>query len=137
MLFIIDVKDKENPRIVGKCTGIDSANIVMLQGDYAYVSYTEWISPDETAEGLLDSEQESIDILSVCGFKIIDIKDKKNPRVVGNFISGENKDKSVQGLVINGDYAYLNSTELLLDSEESKLEIIDIKDKSNPKITGL
>ncbi|MBM3712078.1 MAG: hypothetical protein FJW56_01365, partial [Actinobacteria bacterium] len=134
MLFVILVRDKENPKIVGKCTGINSANIVILQKGYAYVSYTEWISPDETADSPSESEQENVEILSVCGFKIIDIKDKKNPRVVGDFISGKNENKSVQGLIVDGDYAYLNSTKMLLDSEESRLEIIDIKDKSNPEL---
>ena len=135
-LFVVDVKDKENPKIVGKCTGISSANIVMLQGNYAYVSYTDWISPDETGGSVTDSEQESVEILSICGFKIIDIKDKQNPKIVGDFISGSNENRFVQGLVIDGDYAYLNSTKLYLDSDESRLEIIDIKDKSNPKLLG-
>jgi len=136
MLYVIDVRDKENPAVVGRCTGIDSANIVMLDGDYAYVSYTSWMSTDETTDGQEGQEKENKELLSVCGFKIIDIKDKKNPQVAGDFISGKNENKSVQGLVIDGDYAYLNSTKLLLDSADSRLEIIDIKNKNNPKLVG-
>jgi len=30
ILYVIDVSDRSNPKVVGKCTGIDSANIVSL-----------------------------------------------------------------------------------------------------------
>src|SRR5665647_1101074 len=50
ILYIIDVKDKENPAVVGKISGLNAANIVMLQGDYAYISYTEWINPSAASD---------------------------------------------------------------------------------------
>ncbi|MCL5072165.1 MAG: hypothetical protein M1308_14940 [Actinobacteria bacterium] len=127
ILYIIDVSDKSNPKIVGKLAGIDSANIVIIQDDYAYVSYTSWIAPEDN---------KSQEVTSICGFKIIDIKDKNNPEVVGDYISGEKSQKSVQGMFIKGNYAFLNSTVLLENTEESQLEIIDINDKSNPKLAG-
>ncbi len=148
-LYIIDVKDKQNPKIVGKCSGIDSANIVMLQGNYAYVSYTNWILPkdsqssddsDNSDNNLFEIDQSDSDstikIYSICGFKIIDIMDKKNPKVVGDFISGSNEEKSVQGMVIDGDFAYLNTTNYFTNYTKSKLEIVDIKDKKNPRLIG-
>ena len=137
ILYVIDVKDKENPAVVGKISGLNAANIVMLQGDYAYISYTEWINPDAASESTQqDSQSAANNIYSKCGFKIIDIRDKKNPKLTGDYVSGDNKKKSVQGLVIDGSYAYLNSTVLFEDHEESALEIIDIKDKANPAIAG-
>ncbi len=137
ILYIIDVKDKENPAVVGKISGLNAANIVMLQGDYAYISYTEWINPDTASESTgQDIQSGTNNIYSKCGFKIIDIRDKKNPKLTGDYVSGDNKKKSVQGLVIDGSYAYLNSTVLFEDHEESALEIIDIKDKANPALAG-
>ena len=137
ILFVIDVKDKENPSITGKCSGINAANIVMIQGDYAYISYTDWQSPqDETGETSNGQQPGITELSSICGFKIIDIRDKKNPVIAGDYISGSTGRKSVQGLVIQGDYAYLNSTRLFDDYSESALEIIDISDKSNPLLKG-
>jgi len=127
IMYVIDVSDKSNPKVAGKCTGIDSANIVIIQDDYAFVSYTSWIIPED------NSSQE---VTSICGFKIIDIKDKNNPEVIGDYISGENSQKSVSGMFIKGDYAFLNSTDLLVNADESQLEIIDISDKSGPKLEG-
>ena len=52
-LYIIDISDKERPYVTGKCREIDSANIVIVKDDFAYVSYTEWIA-GELGRGLLD-----------------------------------------------------------------------------------
>jgi hypothetical protein len=137
ILFVIDVRDKENPFIVGKCPNIDAANIVIVQEDYAYVSYTSWISPEESGQDLqIESEENITDIYSICGFKIVDISDKKNPRVIGDYISGQGEKKSVQGLFIDGDYAYLNTTLTFPDSNESKFEVVDIKNKKSPVLIG-
>ncbi len=136
-LFVIDVRDKESPQMVGKCGGIDSANIVVIQGEYAYISYTVWKAPESpSGDTLAESDQANAELYSICGFKIVDIGNKKDPKVVGDYISGNSERKSIQGLFIDGDYAYLNSTVMSLDNERSKLEIIDIKDKSNPKAAG-
>ncbi|MBN1298676.1 MAG: hypothetical protein JW997_03200 [Actinobacteria bacterium] len=140
ILFIIDISDKANPEITGKCQGINAANIVILQGKYAYISYTDWISAktgqeDQLQEGQ-DSNSNNPDVYSICGFKIVDISDKKNPVVVGDYVSGTDSEKSVQGLFIDGDYAYLNATQYYDDSLESRLEIIDIKDRTKPSLTG-
>ena len=106
VLYVIDISNKEKPEIIGKCTGIDSANVVMVQGDYAYISYTSWIVPETQSSETASSSN----ISSICGFKIIDIRDKKNPVIVGDYISGKNEQKYVQGIFIKDNYAYLNST---------------------------
>ena len=121
VLYVIDINDKENPSIVGKCKGINSANIVIVKDDYAYISYTEWISDD-------------IEAYTVCGFYIVDIKDKENPELTGNYNTGENNKKSVYGLFIEGDYAYINTTVENENGEISRLEIVDISRKRNPEI---
>ncbi len=137
IMFVVDARDKENPYIIGKCSGINAANIVMIQEDYAYVSYTDWQSPETGQEDTQNGEQSgNSEIYSICGFKVIDIRDKKNPTVVGDYISGSTGQKSVQGLVIQGGYAYLNSTRIFENYAESALEIIDLSDKSNPELKG-
>ena len=124
ILYVIDIKDKENPLIVGRCKGLESANIVIVKGDYAYISYTEWISNDYN------------DVYTNCGFYIVDIKDRENPRLVSNYNTGENNNKSVCGMFIDEDYAYINTAvedEIL---ETSNLEIVDISKKRNPEIVS-
>lgn len=124
ILYVIDVRDKENPLIVGRCKGLESANIVIVKGDYAYISYTEWISNDYN------------DVYTNCGFYIVDIEDRENPRLVGNYNTGENNNKSAYGMFIDEDYAYINTAvedEIL---ETSNLEIVDISKKRNPEIVS-
>jgi hypothetical protein len=136
ILYIIDINNKEKPEIIGKCSGIDSANVVIVQGDYAYVSYTKWIFPENTTAGSSTDNSSGVKVYSICGFKIVDIKDKKNPKIIGDYISGDKEEKSVQGFFIKDNYAYLDSTKTLGMSEESKLEIISIENKSKPEIIG-
>ncbi|GAI15378.1 unnamed protein product, partial [marine sediment metagenome] len=123
VLYVIDVKDKENPSIVGKCKGINSANIVIVKDDYAYISYTELTRDDDE------------DYTTVCGFYIVDIKEKEDPELIGNYNTGENNKKSVYGLFIEDDYAYINTTVENENGEISKLEIVDLLIKRNPEST--
>jgi len=120
VLYVIDIKDKENPSIIGKCPGINSANIVIVKDDYAYISYTEWISDNNKA-------------YTVCGFYIVDIKEKEDPELIGNYNTGENNIKSVYGLFIEDDYAYINTTVENENGEISRLEIVDLSSKRNPE----
>ena len=71
-LYIIDIKDKTNPKVIGKCEGIDAANIVFIEGDYAYISYSKYD---------FKNEELKVDY----GFKIVDIKNKEQPKVIGNW----------------------------------------------------
>ena len=124
VLYIINIVDKVKPFVAGKCTDIDSANIVIAREDMAYVSYTEWIA-------------EEGDYYTECGFKIIDISDKENPVVLGDYNTGENNRKSVFGLFVKDGYAYLNTTTYIGESESSSLEVINISNSGNPSIEGL
>ncbi len=121
VLYIINIIDKEKPFVYGKYPGIDSANIVIARDDIAYVSYTEWIAGEE-------------EYYTESGFKIVDISDKENPVVVGDYNTGNGKRKSVFGLFIDKDHAYLNTTTYFNESDSSTLEIINITDSSNPFI---
>jgi PKD repeat protein len=124
VLYIIDISDRERPRITGKCRDIDSANIVIVEGDMAYVSYTEWIAGED-------------DYYTECGFKIVDISDKEKPEVIGNYISGRKDKKTVFGLYVKDDFAYLNTSTYADMSEVNTLEIVDIRKKSSPVLSGL
>ncbi|MCK5567540.1 MAG: hypothetical protein KAI62_06475, partial [Actinomycetia bacterium] len=123
VLYIINIIDRAKPYVVGKCPDIDSANIVIAREDIAYISYTEWI----VEEG---------DYYTECGFKIIDISDKENPVVIGDYNTGENNRKSVFGLFIEDGYAYLNTTTYFEESESSSLEIVNISNRGKPSIEG-
>ncbi|MGM0368562.1 MAG: PKD domain-containing protein, partial [Actinomycetota bacterium] len=120
-LYVIDVSSKENPRIVSKVRNIDSANIVIAKGSYAYISYTSW-------------QKDAEEVYSECGFKIISILDEENPQVISNYISGKNTRKSVQVLFVNGNYAYLNTTEVINGEQINQLEIVDIENKDKPRL---
>ena len=122
-LYIINIKDKSDPSIVGKYPDVDSANIIITKGDYAYISYTKLVPGEE-------------EYYTECGFKIVDIKDKENPETVGDYKTGENNRKWVYGMFIEGEYAYINSTVYQDDSEFSLLEIVDISNKKSPEKIG-
>jgi len=123
VLYIINIIDKEKPFVYGKCPDIDSANIVIARDNTAYVSYTEWLEGEEG-------------YYTECGFKIIDISDKENPAVVGDYSTGNGNRKSVFGLFIDKDHAYLNTTTYFNESESSTLEIVNITSNSKPFIEG-
>ncbi|MGM0365855.1 MAG: transglutaminase domain-containing protein [Actinomycetota bacterium] len=118
-LYIIDFSDKGNPQVLGKARDIHSANIVIIQDDYAYVSYTSWQSEEDKN-------------FTECGLKIIDAREIESPMVVGDYVSGSGREKWVLGIFIQGDYAYLNTTEQIGGEPVSRMEIVDIGDKENP-----
>jgi len=119
VLYIINISDKTQPFITGKCPDIDSANIVIVREDLAFISYTEWIAGEN-------------DYYTKCGFKIVDITDKENPEVIGDYNTGKNNRKSVFGLYVEDDYAYLNTSTHTDGEQSNTLEIIDISNKNNP-----
>ncbi|MDD3520789.1 MAG: transglutaminase domain-containing protein [Actinomycetota bacterium] len=128
-LYVIDISDKKNPVITGKLNRLNSANIVIIKEDHVFISYTEYKEYDE--EGFQERP------VKECGFVIINVRDKANPEYKGKYISGSDTDKTVQGLFINGDYAYVSSNQdTAPESQISKLEIVSIKDSQNPKLTG-
>lgn len=123
ILYIIDIKDKNNPEIVGKCSNLDSANIVIVKDNYAYISYTIWVYENNEA-------------FTECGFYIVDISNKKNPELIGNYNTGENNEKTAYGLFIEGDYAYIETGIVDGKTNTGSLEIVDISDKKNPVIVS-
>ncbi len=119
VLYIINISDRAKPYITGKCPDIDSANIVIVRDDLAFVSYTEWIEGED-------------DYYTECGFKIVDITDKEDPVVIGDYNTGKNNRKSVFGLYVDDSYAYMNTSTYDDGAEINTLEIADISDKNNP-----
>src|SRR5665647_3556746 len=123
-LYIVDVKDKTNPKVIGKCAGIDAANIVFIEGDCAYISYSKYD---------FKTEELKVDY----GFKIVDIKNKEQPKVIGNWGGQSIKaDKSVHGMFIKGDYALLSLVSIEESGSTGTFQIVDIKNKSNPVSLG-
>ncbi|MCJ7665783.1 MAG: PKD domain-containing protein [Actinobacteria bacterium] len=124
VVYIISIIDRAKPFVVGKCPDVDSANIIIAREDMAYVSYTEYIIEDG-------------DYYTECGFKIIDISDKENPVIKGDYNTGEGNKKSVFGFFVEDNYAYLNTSVYSEDSESSSLEIVNISSSGDPFIEGL
>ncbi len=112
---IIDIADPAHPKVVGGAglTGLvlSDAKRVWASGNYAYILYN--------ATGGIDNP-----------FRIIDISDKSNPRV----ISGENLHitgiggSAGQPFYISGKYAYIMGYD--------SMHIIDISDPYNPKLVS-
>ena len=123
-LYIVNIKDKLNPKIIGKCAGIDAANIVFIEGDYAYISYSKYD---------FEAEELKVDY----GFKIVDIKNKEQPQVIGNWGGQSIKtDKSVHGIFIKGDYALLSLVSIDENGSTGTFQVVDIKNKSKPVSLG-
>ncbi|MHB1376155.1 MAG: transglutaminase domain-containing protein [Candidatus Humimicrobiaceae bacterium] len=123
-LYIVDIKDKLTPKVIGKCAGIDAANIVFIEGDYAYISYSKYD---------FKTEELKVDY----GFKIVDIKNKEQPKVVGNWGGQSIKaDKSVHGMFIKDDYALLSLVSIEENGSTGTFQVVDIKNKSNPVSLG-
>ncbi len=120
ILYVVDIENKKDPFIVGKCCGVDSANIVIVQDDYAYISYTDFINNEE--------------VYTNCGFYVVNIEKKDNPELVGNYNTGEHNRKSVYGLFIEDNYAYINTSIEGEDFDASSFEIIDISNKVLPEL---
>ncbi len=124
ILYIIDIREKENPLVIGKCLGLDSANIVIVNDDYAYISYYSYKKNNDNEE------------YTDCGFYIVDVKEKDNPKLIYNYNTGEGNMKSVNCLFIEGDYAYISTSVMEKNSGKSRLEIIDISNKEAPVAAG-
>jgi len=124
-LYVINVKDKSNPVITGICRDVDSANIVIVKGDYAYISFTKIIFNDAKNYSLTG------------GFYIVDISNKENPLLIGKYSSNENDKRSASGLFIDENYAYIITTAESDKEDISSLEIVDISIKEKPEIEGI
>ena len=123
-LYIVDIKDKSNPAVIGKCAGIDAANIVFIEGDYAYISYSKYD---------LEHEELKVDY----GFKIVDIKNKEQPAVIGDWGGQSIKiDKSVHGIFIKDDYALITLVSINENESTGTFQIVDIKNKAKPVSLG-
>jgi len=123
-LYVIDIKDKKNPAIIGKCSGIDAANIVFIESDYVYVSYSKY-------------DFQSKDLKVNYGFKIIDIKDKRQPKVIGDWGFQSNAvDKSVHGIYVKNNYVYVTIVSIEQKKSSSVFQIIDVSNKTKPELKG-
>src|SRR4030043_145091 len=102
--------------------------------------------PDSNLIGRMDISGQAIDI-NISGnyayltndlgiLYVIDIRDKENPRLVGNYNTGENNNKYVSGMFIDKDYAYINTSVEEGNLETSSLEIIDISEIRNPELVS-
>ena len=108
-IVIYDLSNPANPVQVGRrYTGILSESI-LINGNYAYVGDTK-------------------------GVEVIDITDKTNPQLIGNFSYG----KYVYGIAKKGDYLFLalHANYLEIASTLSGLQNISSKDFDEPSIVN-
>ncbi len=116
-LNIIDVTDKNNPKIIKTIN--EWVYNFCIEGDYAYIPYSIW---DDKRETIIES-----------GFKIIDITDKEKPSEVGLFkMNGD-----IDDIAVSGNYVFISYSITEKQDEGyfmvtgGGLEVIDITDKEN------
>ncbi len=158
-LYVIDIKDKSKPVIVGRCDTPGHANSIAISGDGNYAFIADGDSglcvidiKDETASvivGGCDTPGNAEDV-AISGdgnyavivdggssLQVIDVSDKTGPVIVGSrdILSGYAKDVAISG---DGNYAFIAADvnfPLLVDGVSS-LQVIDISDKTKPVIVG-
>ncbi|MCL4377735.1 MAG: hypothetical protein M1409_05025 [Actinobacteria bacterium] len=123
-LYVVDIKDRKNPEVQGKCSGIDAANIVFIEKDYVYISYSKYD---------IKSKELKVDY----GFKIVDIKNKKQPKVIGDW-GGQSTgtDKSVHGMFVKDDHVFLTIVSVNEKKSTSIFQVVDVSNKSKPYSAG-
>jgi len=151
---LINVSDNTNPVLVGKYSTHDMANIIFypLEKNIYLVAGSKGSVLDITDKNNINAvgsipiytwaisdliiKDNYLYILEGNAVQILDISIKEKPEIIGGFfIEG-----SVSKIAIENDYAYVTYY-IMNDSQqitESGLQIIDVFDKSSPKIiTGL
>ncbi|MGA1790877.1 MAG: C13 family peptidase, partial [bacterium] len=146
---IINISNKQDPQIVGKCD-ILMARYVVVAGDYAYVAstYTEGYDKISSLRIIDISDKNNPQIMGTCdapvyikdmiiendyiyladgngGFQIVDIRDKTHPSPLGSCSTPG----YAEGIAIAGSHAYISDW-------GSGVQIIDISDPNTPKIVG-
>ncbi|MHB8278721.1 MAG: LVIVD repeat-containing protein [Candidatus Humimicrobiaceae bacterium] len=124
---IVDISDKKNPKILGSI-GMDIAggyigNDFCVKDNYAYIPYQVY---DQKTNTTKDS-----------GFQVIDISDKKNLKIVGEYKA---KGEIINILVVD-KYVYVAFTVREFKDNnykvlESGFQIVDIIDKGKPNLVG-
>jgi hypothetical protein len=132
-LEIVDISDPQNPKDAGSIKDgsrgsgglsparLDQPACVFVSGRYAYVG-------SRFSRAL----------------QIIDISDPHNPKTAGSLgndetgVGGHGKARlySPTEIFVQGDYAYITSTEIEANLQVGVLEIVDISDPQNPKDAG-
>ena len=114
-LNIIDITDKENPKMVGMLQSNAWWRVgFYIEEDFAYFPY-EIQDKGNFSEG---------------GLQIIDVSDKNGPAVVGT-VKSEGRIKDVW---VIEDYAYATYE---IYNEKSGVQIINVSDKKNPITVGV
>ncbi len=109
-LYIIDVTNSTTPTLQGHFAlqADTAATDVQVVGDFAYLTYRNYIIPGAPGGGLL----------------IIDVSDPAEPTLVGNFDAGARMPAS--SVQVDGDKAYVTAGNQVL--------LFDVSDPSNPQL---
>jgi len=124
---IVDVSDKENPKILAS-VGMDIAggyigNDFCVEDNYAYIPYQVWDQKTNTTK-------ES-------GFKVIDIGDKENPKIVGGYVAkGQINNMSIADKYIYVAFQVTEIKDNYYQVSESGFQTVDITDKEKPSLVG-
>jgi len=108
-LIIMDISTPSNPSVAGKCDTVFGWGGVSVSENYAYG---------------VDRD----------GFWIVDISSPANPSQVGYLDYSENWE--TYDVCVSGNYAYVCGSQFVSDEARASLDIIDVSDPSNLKITG-
>jgi len=122
-LYVVDISYPSNPELVASLElprvdppGNPYDHIDMaIQGNYAYISGTKWISQDFAT------------------LVIVDISDPINPITIGTYVCPV-ESCNYGGIALSGNYAYLAvSDHSIVDSRRAGLRVIDISNPANPR----
>lgn len=138
-LQIIDVSDSSNPLWLGSCATTGLASEIAVSGDYAYIINGDMdiIDISDPANPFLVNTYEADYLLrnriianeyvyvidTSRGFQILDVSDHSNPIKIGSY-----KIYGIEGLVLDGDNAYLGNGR--------GLHIVDVNVPENPTLLG-
>jgi len=111
---IIDITDKSAPVVMGTFESEDAIAGISVVDNYIYAIYNIWEEMEENSRRLTGS-----------GIKIIDMTDKANLTVVGEFDGGSS---GISSIYTEGDYAYIFAG--------GNFVILDITDRKNPTTKG-
>lgn len=117
-LKIIDITNPLKPLSVGSIELGGESRGLAIKGDYAYVVDTGTVHGARRTDGIYKD----------AGLKVVDIKDRRKPVLVGNL-----KMYQLVGVTIVDNYAYVMS---VFDDKEGGLKVIDIANPRAPFLVG-
>ncbi len=117
---IIDISDKNRPRLIAALEIEGVPWSMDVQGNYAYLNSTIYDAHKPLGQA--------------CRFFVVDITEKEKPQLAGSCHLAEGS----AGVYVEGNFAYISSNTIDLEDNEAQslLQVLDIADKNSPALLG-